>query len=406
MAPSIQLSRRGLILSLASVSLAVPAGACGRPVDQGAGACSPPPPFGGIRFQSTLHVALDGRDDADGSERLPLRSLQSAADRAGPGVAILVHAGTYADPVKFPSRRGGTDTAPIWLISVDGPGAARLTPADPKQTAIKGLGVQNIVVQDFEIVGGDNGIQFSQAGADFSALCRNLVIRNNRISNVRQDGIKISQADNVHALHTHVENCGQQCVDYLNVWTGVIAGNDVSGAHVAAAVFAKGGSRDIWIVGNDVHDIAGEQLGGVAVGGWSGEAFVRPGSPPAEASNVIVSGNRIRRVDGIPLKFLGAARARASDNYLEVSPAGGQPRGPSFIGIGPGSPHGRMSLSSDVQVTGNVLVGERAEWLFERSSQEPGRDRLTVSRNRRGDAADAAAWPKAGAACQTPSASR
>ena len=58
---------------------------------------------------TTLHVATDGADAADGSAGSPLRTISRAAELARPGDTVLVHEGEYREWVK--PRRGGLSAA-------------------------------------------------------------------------------------------------------------------------------------------------------------------------------------------------------------------------------------------------------------------------------------------------------
>jgi alpha-L-arabinofuranosidase len=57
-------------------------------------------------FAAELHVANTGSDANPGTRKLPLRTVQRAANLAQPGDTITVHAGTYRERVNPP--RGGT----------------------------------------------------------------------------------------------------------------------------------------------------------------------------------------------------------------------------------------------------------------------------------------------------------
>jgi hypothetical protein len=58
---------------------------------------------------TTLHVATDGSDTADGSEGRQLRTISRAAELAHPGDTVLVHGGEYREWVR--PRRGGLSDA-------------------------------------------------------------------------------------------------------------------------------------------------------------------------------------------------------------------------------------------------------------------------------------------------------
>ncbi len=58
---------------------------------------------------TTLHVATDGADTADGSAGRPFRTISRAAELAMPGDTVIVHAGEYREWVR--PRRGGLSGA-------------------------------------------------------------------------------------------------------------------------------------------------------------------------------------------------------------------------------------------------------------------------------------------------------
>ena len=60
-------------------------------------------------WERELFVSPDGSDDGDGSEGAPFRTIGRAAETAGPGTRVMIHAGLYRECVR-PSR-GGTDPA-------------------------------------------------------------------------------------------------------------------------------------------------------------------------------------------------------------------------------------------------------------------------------------------------------
>ena len=327
-----------------------------------------------------------GAAAGDGSFARPFATMSAAVAFAAPGTAVMVKAGVYNEAVKIPSRSGGTDEAPIWLVSCDGQFAARIVVPAGGQAGIEGLGVSNYGVVGFHIIGGAKaGIQFSQSGSDFSHMCRNILIQGNRCVASSEDGIKISQADNVSALDNVVSGCGQQGIDFLNVWGGRIFRNDVADVHVSSGIFAKGGSRDIEIAGNWVHDISAYPVAGITAGGFVDPQYVRPGSPLCEADGMTIRNNRVERVRHYALQCLGARNVVATENDLEslTDASPGKTSSWQIIGIGPDN---NGVVSSDVSITGNTLVGTKAEWGWGKPQQDPARDRLDVSGNVRGAA--------------------
>ncbi|MFG1992105.1 right-handed parallel beta-helix repeat-containing protein [Actinoplanes sp. NPDC048988] len=66
-----------------------------------------------------LHVATTGSDDAEGSEKQPLRTINRAAELARPGDTVIVHAGEYREWVK-PRRGGLSDARRITYTAAEG----------------------------------------------------------------------------------------------------------------------------------------------------------------------------------------------------------------------------------------------------------------------------------------------
>jgi hypothetical protein len=92
------------------------------PVSEPAGDTPAPlPPLAGaaVPVACTYHVALDGRDDAAGSEAQPWATFQHAADMAQPGDTVCFRDGTYpAEETRL--TRSGTAEALITFIAYPG----------------------------------------------------------------------------------------------------------------------------------------------------------------------------------------------------------------------------------------------------------------------------------------------
>ncbi len=76
----------------------------------------------------TWHVATAGDDAAAGNAAGPFRTIQRAADAAGPGDTVLVHAGTYRETVR--PKRSGEPGRPITYKPVPGDSVV-ISGADP-----------------------------------------------------------------------------------------------------------------------------------------------------------------------------------------------------------------------------------------------------------------------------------
>ncbi|HEX3485342.1 MAG TPA: right-handed parallel beta-helix repeat-containing protein, partial [Micropepsaceae bacterium] len=270
--------------------------------------------FDSIQPSAKIWVSAGTNGDGDGSPDRPFKRIQDAVSSARAGTAIMVKAGEYHENVKLPSVSPGTLTAPIWLMSADGPEAAKIVAASEKLAAIYGYGTDNFIVKDFLIEGGKNGIQFSQSGRTFTNMVENILVEGNTVLNAVEDGIKIDQAKNVQILGNIVRTTGQEDIDFVAVNNSVIAYNDVSGASGAAGIMVKGGSTSVAVLANKVHDIP--VADGIMVGGSTGEQFFVPGFTGYEAKDVTISDNEVRHVAKRPLNFLGAVDSRATHNFF------------------------------------------------------------------------------------------
>ena len=82
--------------------------------------------FSNITPKRVIWVSNSGNNGNNGSEHSPMKSIQAALDKAAPGTAVMVKAGTYVENVVF--KESGRADAPIQLISADGIGAAKIKP--------------------------------------------------------------------------------------------------------------------------------------------------------------------------------------------------------------------------------------------------------------------------------------
>lgn len=310
-------------------------------------------PFSDLTPTRQIWVSASAASGGDGSSAHPYASIQAAVSAATPGTAIMVKAGTYTESIKLPGT-GGTTSAPIWLVSADGAQKAHIIGASADKPVIQGLGTDNYLVKNFLITGGYTGIQFSQSGHDFSNMVNNVVIQGNVIENVIHDGIKVGQADNVWISDNTVNGTQQEeGIDTLAMTNSVIAHNDVSHvASTAAGIFAKGGSTNVQIYGNYVHDVVGD---GISIGGNTEDQYFKPGYTGYEANHVTAFDNKIEHVGKQPLSIRGAENSSATGNYLDAT--GGNGIG---VYVTRGYPTAStIAYSHDDSITNNVLVGAK-----------------------------------------------
>lgn len=265
-----------------------------------------------------IWVSTTGQGGAEGSEGAPLGSIQEAVERAAPGTAIMVKAGTYTENVVF--RGSGSDAAPIQLISADGRGAAKLRPADQNQDTLRIAAADNIIVDGFAIEGPEaakkNAVHIHVNYDDFSTP-DNILIRNNDITAHDGDGIKASKAEHVYVVNNHITGStgAEEAIDFVGVHHGVIASNTIVDANMVG-IIVKGGSYDVLIEKNHI-DGAGSH--GIGVGGNTEEPFFWPGfigNYAYEAKDIRVIGNEVEGTAKQALRVIAAENVEVTGNWL------------------------------------------------------------------------------------------
>ncbi|HEX6523578.1 MAG TPA: right-handed parallel beta-helix repeat-containing protein [Streptosporangiaceae bacterium] len=102
---------------------------------------------------TTLHVATNGADTADGSASSPLRTINRAAELALPGEVVLVHGGEYREWVR-PRRGGLSGTRRITYQAAPGEhvvikGSEQVTGWEPERGTVWRASVPNALFGDW-----------------------------------------------------------------------------------------------------------------------------------------------------------------------------------------------------------------------------------------------------------------
>jgi hypothetical protein len=298
---------------------------------------------------SYIFVSPVGDDRNVGSEHSPLATIQAAVNRAEPSTAIMVRAGDYYENITLP--RSGTADSPIWLISADGRGEAHIHPVDQYRATIVGRGTDNIVIRDFAIDGADHrsGIEFTQAGHDFTNLVENITIEGNAILNVGLDGIKIAQAEHVNVIGNLVVGGREEGIDFTTVWNATVAQNEVRDLQGRGGIVVKGGSNNILIEENFVHNVAAD---GIIVGGWT-DANLFQLFKGFEASDIIVQNNVVQDVEKRPINILAGQNSTITDNILD-------PQNDYYTVINLEGDNNDL-ITKNIEITNNLIT--REDWL-------------------------------------------
>jgi len=248
-------------------------------------------------------------------------SIQQALDaNPNPGTLFAVHGGVYQECVKF--NHNGTPTAPIWLTSVDGIGAACIRfPATPtRKDVLTGLGRKCIYVHGFEVDGmnkAENSIHFGLSGSDVTQLAlyvEDIVVEACYAHNSTKDNIKISQGNRIWIVRNHCAySNSDQNIDFVAVDDGVIFANLCEYAKGPVALFVKGGSRRCLVANNTILNAA---LEGLQIGGSGDPVWNRPGTLGFQSQDCFAIENYVHGQGKRAILLTGAQRAGIYRNYL------------------------------------------------------------------------------------------
>jgi hypothetical protein len=300
-------------------------GAGGAPGDAGAAGsgdaaqpsmCVPPAAFdGGISWQQTFHVAMNGNDGSgDGSEARPFATIEHALQSLAPGMRVLVHAGTYG-PFSAEGL-AGEPGRPIGIIAdgavvLEARGAsAVIAMSDPEYVVIQGFTLQGATVHGMNI----------DDGGSYDSPAHHVVLRDLTIpsagSGDNNDCIKLSGVDDFWVLDSDVAGCDRgEIIDMVGCHRGVIAGNHFHDT-IQNGVQTKGGSADTLIHGNRFENIPARA---VNAGGSTGLEFFRPLDAAHEAARIAIIANvfvRNGQESGAAVAYVGCDGCVAAHNTV------------------------------------------------------------------------------------------
>jgi Right handed beta helix region len=310
-------------------------------------------PFAGAKPTKHLWVSPTGNDNNSGSSSAPFKTISAAMAKADPGTAVMVKAGSYTDSIRVKS---GTTDKPVWLVSADGEGAAKITASSPDKPVVYGFGNDNIVIKGLEIIGGVEGIKFTQSGSYLKNLTYNIVLQDNLIRGQHVDGIKISQGVNHVVVNNTVSNVtGEEGIDAVYLRHTLIAHNDVSNITGNGGIVVKAASDGVKIHNNHVQDIIGN---GISLGGHStGQGASWPNGVAYEARNIDVKGNLVEDVSKHALITKAAHNSTISKNSFESNT--------SYYTVVATDKDNHGWDSKNIQFTDNVV--QRDKWLADHS---------------------------------------
>jgi hypothetical protein len=246
-------------------------------------------PFENAKPIVTKWVSPTGSNSGSGSSSSPYKTIQYAVDKAAPGTAIMVKAGTYAENIKV--SKSGTTDKPIWLVSADGEGSATIKAANTSLPVVYGYGVDNLVVKGFKLAGGTEGIKFTQSGNHLTNMVTHLVVEENQIYGQKIDGIKTAQTVGAAITGNTVHNISsQEGIDNVYMRNGIIANNEVYDVRGLSGIVVKAGSQNVKIINNNVY----KTPDGILIGGHSDKpGYIFPKELNYQAKGITVQDNKV-----------------------------------------------------------------------------------------------------------------
>ncbi|EWY42322.1 hypothetical protein N825_18975 [Skermanella stibiiresistens SB22] len=312
-----------------------------------------------------IWVSPNGSDKNSGTESSPFKTIQAAVNAAKPGTAVMVKSGTYKENVEL-NKHGGTSDNPVWIVSADGKGSAKIVAASDTKPVIVGYGENNLVIKGFELVGGTEGIKLTQSGRDLTKMTTNIVIQDNIIHGQSIDGIKTAQSVNFAIVGNKVHDIKtQEGIDNVYIRNSVIANNEVHDVRGLSGIVVKAGSENVKILDNYVHDVPD----GILVGGFSsGQGSTFPSGLKYEAKNVLVEGNLVVDASKHAVNVYGAINSQITGNSL--SNAGKQ----SVVNV---STDNLGYVSQGIQITDNIV--SKTSWLTSKPNSVSGNSGNTTT---------------------------
>ena len=309
-----------------------------------------------------IWVSAGAPSGGDGSAERPYSLIQDAIDAAVPGTVIMVGAGLYEENLEFSTS--GTSTAPIALVSADGPNAAIIKPAKANEDTIQIDGTDNIIVQGFELHGSDDAsrqVIHIHAVDDNTDPASNIIIADNTIYRGAGDGIKGSKSTDLTITNNTIIGGGDKeaGIDLVGVTRATVSDNTLLEMG-NIGIMVKGGSSDIAITGNTIDNPDSRAM---EIGGYTNLNSYPPGFLESgleyEVNNVLVSGNTITADNSTAMRLIGAQNVEITDNKIDGAFA--------EIKIDDSSKFHEPWFSTSIVFSENDI--DNPDWLIDRSAK-------------------------------------
>jgi hypothetical protein len=281
-------------------------------------AANPQLPAFDIGTPTLIDIWVDptrGDDSRDGASRdRAVRTLSEAWRRVPvatvltTGFRINLAAGRYPESTVplYWENRFGTRDAPVLLRAADGPRSALLP-------AMNVFGCRSLYLDGLDISAGGGDVLHFEA-------CSQILVRDTAVRGtgtiatyaVPQEALKANQCRDIFLERCDISGAWDNAVDFVAVQGGHVVGSRI---HRSGdwAMYAKGGSADLLVAGNEFYDAG---TGGFTAGQGTGFEFMVAPRLRYEASGITFTDNVIHDTQGAGIGVNGGADIVMSNNTL------------------------------------------------------------------------------------------
>lgn len=267
----------------------------------------------------TYYVSPTGSDDNTGTVNSPWKTMAKAADSVQEGDTIIFEDGIYNETRMAVFAEGGTADDPI-IVKARNKHKAVIVYHNMPTTKLIMKNKPYITLQDFEFTQPVKGTDTTDSLVKVFEGSDHVNIIGNKLHNANEEGIKVNLVEDVLIEGNYIYNMNHEGVDFVNVGSSIIRNNETYDVE-RVGLMVKGGSYDIQMYNNYVHNRNAPAVYGITIGGGTAAASTAdPSANGYEVWNVVAYNNVV--VSEIPglitngITFLGSKDSAAYNNIV------------------------------------------------------------------------------------------
>jgi len=281
-----------------------------------------------IVFARTIYISPEGRDSNLGTLNNPLKSVERAFSTLNNGIdtIYLLKGEYYVNKAIVVNGVQGSKNRKIFISSLNEP-ATIFFSNEVKDLKVLFINCSNIKISNINFFGNS---QFIPNTYDILLSIRHssfFEIYNCYFKDAYEEGLKVSQSNDVVCNNNIFENFNHEGVDYLNVKNGVICNNKILEVG-RVGIMVKGGSQDILVSNNNIYNSKKIMIeAGITVGGMTNITSTRNYKRGSfEAYSVYALNNNIQSINNGVIRrgiaFYGANESYAVNNIIKNTQSG------------------------------------------------------------------------------------